>query len=202
MEPVLWERPFTSHSWLFEMERDGVRVIARKEGDGVELISHNGRSLTSEFPEVVAALATVRGDWHLDAELVVHDERGHPAWGRLRRRAVMRRQISVDAAARVDPATLCVFDILTLGRTDLRHLSTKQRRARLAKVFPPTPGVQIVSALDALGDVAFAKACELNLEGVVAKRIDAPYQSGKRTTWRKIRNPHYSRQKELGSRSS
>ena len=77
-----------------------------------------------------------------------------------------------------------------------------QRRARLANLIPPTVGVQIVSAVEAHGDVAFAKACELDLEGVVAKRIDAPYHAGKRPTWRKIKNPNYARQEALGFCSS
>ena len=193
MEPVLYPRVFTGPGWIFEMQVDGYRALARSVGGQVSLISHTGREMGTQFPEIIWALASIPGSWHLDAELVVPNERGQPDWERLRRRSVTRRELAIAAAARAEPATLCVFDILTLGRTDLRDLSTEQRKARLAKAIPPTPGVRIISSLDARGDAAFAKACGLGLEGVVAKRSDAPYQAGKRPTWRKIKNPSYSR---------
>jgi bifunctional non-homologous end joining protein LigD len=194
MEPVLYPRAFTAPGWIFEMKVDGFRALARSRGGKVSLISRTGRELGAQFPEVISALASIPGNWHLDAELVVPDGRGHPDWERLRRRSVMRRPVSIDAAARAEPAALCVSDMLTLGRSDLRDLSTEERKARLARAIPPTPGIQIVSVIEVHGEAAFAKACELDLEGVVAKRSDAPYQPGKRPTWRKIRNQRYSRQ--------
>lgn len=195
MEPVQWSRPFTSYGWLFETKVDGVRTLARKQEGAISLLSRTGREMTAQFPEVISALAGIPGDWHLDAELMIPYEPGNPAHGRLRRRASMRREASIAAAAGADPAALCVFDILTLDRADLRDLTTRERKARLASAIPPTPVVQIVSSLEADGDAAFAMVCDLDLEGVVAKRVDARYRSGARPTWRKIKNPRYSRQK-------
>jgi len=201
MEPVLYRSPFTAPGWIFELKVDGFRALARRRGAQIELLSRRGREMGEQFPEIVAALRRIEGDWHFDAELVVPDQNGLPAWERLRRRAVMRRQWSINTAASAEPAALCVFDILAHGDEDLRSLSTLARKARLQEAIESAPpGIQLLTWLEAHGEVAFAKACELDLEGVVAKRIDAPYQAGKRPAWRKIKNPEYSRQEALGFR--
>ena len=66
-----------------------------KSGDKAELISRRGRLLARAFPEVIQAIATLPHDAVLDAELVVSDERRHPAWDRLRRRSVMSRALRI-----------------------------------------------------------------------------------------------------------
>jgi ATP-dependent DNA ligase len=101
MHPTLHAAPFTAAGWVFEMKLDGFRALARRHGDDVELLSRTGRSMAGEFPEIMAALARIAGEWVLDAELVVPDERGYPSFEQLRRRALMRRRASIVAAASV-----------------------------------------------------------------------------------------------------
>jgi len=194
MEPVAYRRPFTAKGWLFEMKFDGLRVLARRRNGLLELISAHGRSLGAQFPEVMARLGEIPGAWHLDAELVVPDARGLADWDRARRRALLRHSVSIAAAAASHPAALIVFDILTHGREDVRDRSTNERKERLADVVVPVPGLQIARTIETEGERAFERACSLGTEGVVAKKIDAPYQPGKRPTWRLIRNPGYVRQ--------
>jgi hypothetical protein len=98
MHPSQHTMPFTAAGWLFEMKLDGFRALARKQAGQAELSSRTGRSLASEFPEIVAALQRIPGEWQLDAELVVPDDRGYPSFERLRRRAVMRQAHSIAAA--------------------------------------------------------------------------------------------------------
>jgi len=193
MEPVAYRRPFSAEGWLFEVKFDGMRVLIRHRGGLLELISANGRSLGAQFPEVMARLGEIPGAWHLDAELVVPDARGLSDWDRARRRSLLRHSVSIAAAACGHPAALIVFDILTHGGEDLRDHSTNERKERLADVVVPVPGLQLARTIETEGEHAFERACSLGTEGVVAKRIDAPYQPGKRPTWRLIRNPAYRR---------
>ena len=194
MEPVSYRRPFTAEGWLFEMKFDGLRVLVRRRNGLLEIISANGRSLGVQFPEVMARLGEIPGAWHLDAELVVPEARGLADWDRVRNRSLLRQSVSIAAAAQGQPAVLVVFDILTHGREDLRDRSTDKRKERLADVVLPVPGIQLARVMEAQGDVAFERACTLGMEGIVAKKIDAPYRPGRRPTWRLIRNPAYSRQ--------
>src|SRR2546423_4031264 len=103
MHPTLHAAPFTAAGWLFEMKVDGFRALACRRGANVELLSRTGRSMAHEFPEIMGALSRISGDWALDAELVVPDERGYPAFEATRRRAVMRRQSSIDTAVAETP---------------------------------------------------------------------------------------------------
>ena len=194
MEPVAYRRPFTAEGWLFEMKFDGLRVLIRRRNGLLELISAHGRSLGVQFPEVMAPLGEIPGAWHLDAELVVPDARGLADWDRARRRSLLRHSVSIAGAASSHPAALIVFDILTHGREDLRDHSTNERKERLAEVVVPVPVIQLARTIETEGERAFERACSLGTEGVVAKKIDAPYQPGKRPTWRLIRNPGYVRQ--------
>src|SRR5205809_7506303 len=75
-----------------------------------------------------------------------------------------------------------------------------ERKGRLREIFHDTPGIQVVSALEAHGEALFAKAVELDIEGIVAKRVDATYSAGRQITWLKIKNRNYSRQEALGFR--
>ena len=146
MHPTLYPAPFTAAGWVFENKFDGFRALARKSGDKAELISRRGRLLARAFPEVIQAIAMLPHDAVLDAELVVSDERGHPAWDRLRRRSVMSRALRIDEAARLQPAVLCVFDLLSIDGEDLRPLPLLERKRRLADLLPETLGLHLVSA--------------------------------------------------------
>ena len=102
MHPTLYAKPFSAPGWLFELKVDGFRALARKQEGQVELRSRNGRSLAPAFPEIINALARIPGDWTLDAELVVPDKRGHPSFGRLQRRALMRLHTSQTRGVALD----------------------------------------------------------------------------------------------------
>src|SRR6202521_461712 len=136
MHPTLHPAPFTAAGWVFENKFDGFRALARKSGDKAELISRRGRLLARAFPEVIQAIAMLPHDAVLDAELVVSDERGHPAWDRLRRRSVMSRALRIDDVARLQPALLCVFDLLSIDGEDLRPLPLLERKRHQADLLP------------------------------------------------------------------
>src|SRR2546421_7906288 len=130
------------------MKLDGFRALARRRGADVDLLSRTGRSMAGEFPEIIAALARISGQWVLDAELVVPDERGHPSFERTRRRAVMRRRHSIVTAAADMPAALCVFDVLVANGHDVRALPLGERKEQLRAIVDDVSGIQLVSALE------------------------------------------------------
>jgi bifunctional non-homologous end joining protein LigD len=193
-------KSFTAAGWLFEMMLDRFRALARRRGAAVELLSRTGRRMGNECPEIINALERTAGEWVLDAELVVPDGRGHPSFESTRRRAVMRRRSSIITAAAETPAALCVFDVLIVNRRDVRALPLVERKARLREIVEHASGIQIVGALEAHGEALFDQAVKLDIEGIVAKRLDAPYFAGRQLAWLKIKNRNYSRQEALGFR--
>ena len=190
-------KSFTAAGWLFEMMLDRFRALARRRGAAVELLSRTGRRMGNECPEIINALERTAGEWVHDAELVVPDGRGHPSFESTRRRAVMRRRSSIITAAAETPAALCVFDVLIVDGRDVRALPLVERKARLRELFEDTPWIQIVGSLEAHGEALFDQAVRLDIEGIVAKRVDAPYSAGRQLGWLKIKNRGYSRQEAL-----
>jgi bifunctional non-homologous end joining protein LigD len=112
----------------------------------------------------------------------------------------MRRRSSIITAAAETPAALCVFDVLVIRGRDVRALPLAERKARLRDLVPDIRGVQIVSSLESHGEALFNQAVKLDIEGTVAKRLDAPYSAGGQLAWLKIKDRNYSRQEALGFR--
>jgi ATP-dependent DNA ligase len=108
-------------------------------------------------------------------ELAVPDERGHPDFEAVRRRSLIQRRPVIEAATSETPATLCPFDLLARDDEDLRSLPLLERKARRFDAVRDAPGIRAVRYLDMHGDALFKQAVALDLEGIVAKRADAPY---------------------------
>jgi bifunctional non-homologous end joining protein LigD len=87
-------------------------------------------------------------------------------------------------------AFACAFDLLLLGDEDLRHLPLVKRKAALRKLLKADRGgIQYVEHMQGDGAKMFEAVCELGLEGIVSKKLDAPYRSGPSRVWLKIKNP-------------
>ena len=100
------------------------------------------------------------------------------------------------AAAR-SPAVLLVFDILEADGSDARHLSLSERRSLLRRYLEPGPGLQVVEHVHMHGEALFRAIVAHVQEGVVAKRIDAPYRADRQPTWIKVKNRDYSRREAI-----
>jgi bifunctional non-homologous end joining protein LigD len=198
MLATLARAPFSREGWIFEIKYDGYRALVRKTGDEVELVSRNGKSLNISFPDVVAALQAIPGSFVWDAELTVDEQNGRPSFELLQRRARNRTPMTVRAAAREHPARLYVFDMLALGHHDLRRMRLSERKVTLRESFEDTRVVVYTGGVEEYGDLAFQQAATLDLEGVMAKRLHAPYTAGRTRDWLKMKNPHYSRPAALG----
>lgn len=180
---VLADEPPSGPLWTHEIKHDGYRIIARKYGDEVRLWSRNGRDWTGELVGITEAVrALPAASLMLDGEAVAHCLEGLPDFHGLRSR---------DGAA---TACLYAFDLLMREGEDLRGLPLDERRIRLGTVLDGAgPALRPVEHLEGDGEVIFRHACQLGLEGIVSKRRDRPYRSGRTDAWRKIRNPTYAR---------
>jgi bifunctional non-homologous end joining protein LigD len=165
--------------WLHEIKHDGFRVIARKNGERVRLYSRPGNDLTYRFPLIVEALARLRSrSCIIDGEAVCCADDGVPRFDRIRYR---RHDASV---------FLYAFDLIELNGDDLRRDPLQVRKATLASVLAKTrPGIRFNEHLEDDGTTVFAHACKMGLEGIVSKRKNSPYRSGRSPDWLKMKNP-------------
>jgi bifunctional non-homologous end joining protein LigD len=87
-------------------------------------------------------------------------------------------------------AVACAFDLLMLNGDDLRRKAFAERKAALRKLLKHEPdGIQCVEHTEGDGDAMFEAVCKLGLEGIVSKKLNAPYRSGPSRNWIKVKNP-------------
>ncbi|WP_295649767.1 ATP-dependent DNA ligase [uncultured Dietzia sp.] len=165
--------------WAFEGKWDGYRVTVATNGEQARMVSRNGNAmdwLTDGFPGLAQALDRPAV---LDGELVVLDSAGVPDF------AALAKQAGAEGTdASIAPVHLFVFDVLELDGVDLRSQPWSRRREVLDLLAPrlaEVPRVQVPGVLDGPGDRALAEAEEFGWEGIVAKRRDSRYESGKRS---------------------
>jgi len=192
MEALLVEKIPEGAGWQYEPKWDGFRCLVFRDGDKVELQSKSGQPLARYFPEVVENVQALKPPtFILDGEIVIPVgkelsfddllQRIHPAESRVRK------------LAREFPATLVVFDLLAdekgrslvgetlaVRRKKLETFAGKYFRGESAIVLSP-------ATTDAAAAKKWLAGVGLTLDGIVAKRLDLPYQSGNRTGMQKIK---------------
>ena len=181
-------KPFDRPGWIFELKYDGFRVLAIRNAANARLLSRRGNDLAACFPEIVECLHALPS-MALDGELVVLDDTGKSDFERLRRRALLKKRISVEHAARQEPAVLFVFDILSLRGKDFRNVPLLKRKEALQTALEGSQRIRPVQHVGEGGTRLYEAACGLGLEGIVAKRAAAPYTAGRSGDWIKIRTP-------------
>jgi bifunctional non-homologous end joining protein LigD len=191
VEPMLAEtapRPFSRAGWLFELKIDGFRAIAEKRGAEVSLHYRRGHDATRVYPDLVRALAALPGNGVvLDGEIAVLDEKGLPSFQRLQKRSLLSQPIDLEAASRRAPAVYFAFDLLGFEGWDLRGLPLEDRKRLLQLLLSRTGSVRALEHVAEHGEELFAQVSQAGLEGVMAKRSDAPYSPGRSASWLKIR---------------
>jgi bifunctional non-homologous end joining protein LigD len=165
--------------WLHEIKHDGFRIIARKDGDRVRLYSRPGNDMTRRFPLIVDAIARLRSrSCIIDGEAVACDDDGLASFERIR-----YRQHDVDVF-------LYAFDLIELNGDDLRRDPLEVRKATLRSMLAKAGlGLRFQRAFEGDGPTIFAHACKMGLEGIVSKRKDSMYRSGRSPDWLKMKNP-------------
>jgi DNA ligase D-like protein (predicted ligase) len=185
MLATLTDRRDFGDDWLLERKFDGERCVARKTGNEVRLESRSGKDLSSTYPEVRAAVANQQSrDLLLDGEVVAYDG-DQTSFTRLQQRLGSSAP-SADQVATY-PVVYCMFDLLEVDGEDLRHQPLADRRARLTSTITLDSALQHADAWRGDSQRRFEEACRLGWEGLIAKRADAPYTSGRSKDWLKLK---------------
>ena len=179
---------FTRDGWIFELKLDGYRLIAGKSGGEAVLITRNGNDYTAVFPEIERAIKAIPyDDFIIDGEVVVMDAQGKPSFARLQQRGRLSSSIDIKRASVELPATFFAFDFLAFDGLDLRPLPLSARKALLLEGFPKVGVVRALDHIEREGQAFLDQVIALGLEGIIAKRADAPYRGGRTDVWLKIK---------------
>jgi bifunctional non-homologous end joining protein LigD len=161
------------------VKHDGFRVLVLKQGERVRVWSRRGADFTERFSRIAEAVCALPVEQALiDGEAVVFRSDGLSDFAAIRTKA---------GAAE---ASYVAFDLLTLAGKDIRLQPIEDRRAELER---NVRGRAAGEPIAADGELVFAKACALGLEGIVSKRARGLYRSGPSPSWRKIKNPAFAR---------
>jgi bifunctional non-homologous end joining protein LigD len=175
--PTLAAKPPTGPDWVHEIKHDGYRLIVRRDGDTVRLFTRRG--LTNRYPVITRAAVWIRArSFILDGEAVVCGADGIALFDDLHHNG------------RATAAILQAFDLLELNGKDLRQLPLGERKAKLERLLArSSAGIVFNEHTDEDGPAVFRRACKLGVEGIVSKRLSAPYRSGPSEDWLKVKNP-------------
>ncbi|MFG1396036.1 DNA ligase D [Roseixanthobacter pseudopolyaromaticivorans] len=174
------ERPPSGKGWVHEIKLDGYRIQLRVEGGKAALRTRTGLDWTARF-SAIAAAAGALPDALIDGEVVALNAHGAPDFPAL--------QVAL-SEGRTQDLVYFAFDLLFEGGEDLRALPLETRKERLQALLEAqgeNPRLRYVEHLDNSGDAVLRSACQLDLEGIVSKRLDAPYASGRSGAWTKAK---------------
>jgi bifunctional non-homologous end joining protein LigD len=192
LDPMLAEvadEAFTKDGWLFELKYDGARVLAVKSADGsARLVARSGRDATATYPEIARAVRHLPvSECAIDGEVVALDARGRASFELLQTR--FRGQPA--PRAEIDtPVVYYAFDVLSAAGHDLRAVPLAARKEILSHFAPRAGFVRFSDHVEGAGEALLEAARANQLEGIVAKRSDSKYESGRRSkSWLKIKLP-------------
>jgi bifunctional non-homologous end joining protein LigD len=191
VKPMLAEsqnEAFTRDDWIFELKLDGYRLIAGKHQGEARLITRNGNDYTDVFPEIARSIKALAVEHVvLDGEVVCLDAEGIPRFSRLQQRGRLSNAVDIKRAAVELPATYYAFDLLAVDDLDLRSLPLLKRKEFLREVVPKLGPVRALDHIAREGEAFLEQVAKLGLEGIIAKKADAPYRGGRTDKWIKIK---------------
>lgn len=183
--------PFTDSNYIFEPKIDGHRLIYSLQAGKVRLYTRHNNDCTSQYPELQLPFDD---DIILDGEVACVD----PATGVSDFESVMtrfqaRRTDKIKKLTASLPAFYAIFDILQYKGQDLRRLPLLQRREILAGLSLPSRSFGVVPHVEGSGETLFEQIVARDMEGVVGKRKDSLYETGRRSAaWKKVINWSYA----------
>jgi bifunctional non-homologous end joining protein LigD len=180
--------------WTFEPKYDGIRVLAFATPESARLVTRNGKDKTAQFPGIAEAVRRVaarsRRALVVDGEVVAL-EHGSPArFQELQQRMHVKDSSAIAGFESSAPVALMAFDLLLDGDDVLVHEPWSTRRARLEKRLAKhtSPELRLTDSEIGAGRAMLARARTDGWEGIIAKRVDAPYQPGTRSRdWLKLK---------------
>ncbi|PZM10727.1 DNA ligase D [Rhizobium tubonense] len=169
-------RPPQGEGWVHEIKFDGYRIQMRVEDGKITLKTRKGLDWTERF-QAIGAAAKGLPDSIVDGEVVALDEHGAPDF------AALQAALSEDLT---DNLVFFAFDLLYDANEDMRARPLSERKERLRQRLPGAdPLIRFVEHFETGGDAVLRSACQLSLEGIVSKKLDQPYRSGRTRSWAK-----------------
>lgn len=183
VEPALatrMEKPPAGDTWIHEIKYDGYRIQASVSGDSVRLYTRTGLDWTGKFQSIAAALAALNlKDVLIDGEAAVAHANGRTDFSSL------QRSLENGVAKGV---SYFAFDLLAEGTKDLRKLPLSERKERLEKLLAKAKApLRLSPYFEGGGPDVLEAFREKGLEGVVSKKADSPYRSGRTNSWLKVK---------------
>lgn len=179
---TLVEAVLPGDEWVHEIKYDGYRALASVANGTVVIRTRSGLDWTDKFPSIADALSALDVSSALfDGEIAVADEQGRTDFGAL--------QDAVSNGRR-DGLAYYMFDLLALDGKDLKPKPLEHRKDRLREILADRDNRGPLFYSDHIvgsGGEMFEQACELNLEGIISKRRDSRYRSGRTKSWLKVK---------------
>lgn len=184
--------PTIQSEYSFEIKWDGIRALFYLGKKSFRFLSRNLKDITAQYPEL-AALAAAADNGHtemiLDGEIVAFDAAGLPSFSRLQHRIGLKNEMVIAEMLKKVPVNYIIFDILSLDNHSLLEKSYTERRVILENLALNGAYWQTPAYKTGDGRALLDASRKLGLEGIMAKRLNSPYQPGKRSgAWLKIKN--------------
>ena len=182
--------PADDEAYGYEVKWDGIRALLFSDAGHPRLQGRNYTDFTPRYPEV-RELGRVLGARRviLDGEVVAFDSDGRPSFERLQGRMHLASDSAVRRRMRDVPVTYVIFDLLYLDGRSTLGLSYSERRELLHRLALDGPSWRTPAHHVGEGEALLEASRQQGLEGIVAKRLDCPYEAGRRSgAWIKVRN--------------
>jgi bifunctional non-homologous end joining protein LigD len=177
--PTPYHVPPAGRMWIHEIKHDGYRLLVRKREGKVSIYTRRGADWTHRFPLIVDGAMRLRAiSFYIDGEGVVCREDGLAVFDRLH------------SKANDESCFLYAFDLIELDGADMRSLPLEDRKRKLRSLVGSRRSKIVYNDhMGGDGLAIFEHACKLGCEGIVSKRRDMAYRSGRSKSWLKIKNP-------------
>jgi bifunctional non-homologous end joining protein LigD len=182
--------PRDDEAYGYEVKWDGIRAVLHADHGHMRLEGRNGTDFTPRYPELRELARDLRAArMILDGEVVAFDPEGRPSFERLQTRMHLASDSAVRRRMRDTPVTYVIFDLLWIEGHSTLALPYEERRRLLEGLGLDGPAWRTPAYHRGEGEALLGATAELGVEGVVAKRLDCPYEPGRRSgAWIKVKN--------------
>lgn len=189
MLAALSETAFTRTGWIYEPKMDGIRGVTLFQEGKTRILSRRNLDLTSQYPSLSIELAQLlQADAIVDGEIIALNESGRPSFQHLQQRMNLTRDADVQRAEQMVPAYYFVFDIMQIGGFSLLGVKLSDRKKLLKMVLKESSRVRLLQHFEDDGVLAYEACVDNGFEGIVAKRLEAVYEPGRRSpSWIKLK---------------
>lgn len=181
---LLRSKPPEGDEWSYEIKWDGYRLAIHIEPTGIRILTKGGHDWTSRFPEIEKGAHELSvASAIIDGEAVMYDEQGRSDFN------LLQASLGGRAGKKTSLAQFMAFDLLYLDGHDFQNTELRVRRHLLQDLIGDREGAAIKFSedFDTTGEQLFQASCDHGLEGIIAKRIDSNYRSGRGGEWVKVK---------------